>query len=278
MQRVTILGCGYVGMALVPRLTELGYEVTATTTRPERQADLEAIATRTAIVRGDDAAALAQLLASQDSLILTLGAPRADAYGETYRATAQTLAALMPELPQLRQVIYTGSYAVYGDRQGDWVDETSPVAPSTENGKILVETEQILLSLATEHRRVCIFRLGGIYGPGRSLARIFQRAAGTTRPGTGDDASNWIHRDDVVGAIAFAQQQGLQGLYNLVQDEPTTVKQLLADLSQRHQWPPVSWDPSQPSPRPYNARVSNQRLKNAGYGFQYRTLAAELEG
>ena len=85
-----------------------------------------------------------------------------------------------------------------------------------------------------------------------------------------------IHLDDIVGAIALAQEQGLQGIYNLVQDSPTTVKQLIDLVCQRHQLPPVTWDASQPSTRPYNARVSNQKLKDAGYRFQHTTLEAGL--
>ncbi|TVQ19003.1 MAG: DUF1731 domain-containing protein [Leptolyngbya sp. DLM2.Bin15] len=276
MQTVTILGCGYVGQAIAPVLAHLGHRVTATTTRAERVPELEAIAQQVHVVRGDDRERLAQILADQQTLVLTLGAASADAYADTYLGTAQVLADLLPSLPQLTQVIYTGSYAVYGDRQGTWVDETTAIAPSTDNGKILADTERILLSTATDQRRVCIFRLGGIYGPGRSLVKIFQRAAGTTRPGTGQDASNWIHLDDIVGAIALAHQQGLQGIYNLVQDSPTTVKQLIDLVCQRHQLPPVTWDASQPSTRPYNARVSNQKLKDAGYSFQHTTLEAGL--
>jgi len=115
----------------------------------------------------------------------------------------------------VRQLIYTGSYAVYGDREGAWVDEASPVAPANPNGHSC-ETEQVLLSASSDDMSVCILRLGGIYGPRRELVKIFGRVAGTIRPGNGEDATNWIHLDDIVAAIKFARQHRLQGIYNLV--------------------------------------------------------------
>lgn len=266
MSRAAILGCGYVGKAVARRWVAQGLAVSATTTTLQRLDELEAIASAAVLVQGNHPDAVRDLLADCDTVLVSVGAPRADAYAETYLETAKTLKAVLPDTA-VRQVIYTGSYAVYGDRQGDWVTEDSPVAPANPNGETLIETEQILLSARTEHRQVCVLRLGGIYGPGRELIKIFGRAAGSTRPGDGSDASNWIHLDDIVGAIDFARSHHLDGIYNLVQDHPTSVKDLLDRLMAAHELPAVQWDPSQTSARPYNARVSNQKLKAAGYSF-----------
>ena len=106
-----------------------------------------------------------------------------------------------------------------------------------------------------------------IYGPGRTLAKIYGRAAGTTRPGKGDERSNWVHLDDIVGAIDWARRHQLSGLYNLVQDEVPKVRELIDAVCQRHDLEPVQWDETQPSSRFYNARVSNAKLKATGYQF-----------
>jgi nucleoside-diphosphate-sugar epimerase len=265
--KVTILGCGYVGVAVARYWQQKGdWVVTATTTRSSRVSSLEAIAQQVAIVKGNDTKRLKSILQNQEVILLTMGA-RGASYEETYLQTAKTLVALLPELPSLRQAIYTSSYAVYGDRQGQWVDESSPVAPANANAEILAQTEQVLLAATRENFKVCILRLGGIYGEGRELVKIFGRAAGTTRPGQGQDASNWIHLADIVGAIDFALQHQLQGIYNLVDDSHLTTGELLAGVLEKHGLPPVIWDASQPSQRPYNAKVSNQKIKDAGYQF-----------
>jgi nucleoside-diphosphate-sugar epimerase len=276
MKTAAILGCGYVGQAIARYWQAKGITVTATTTRPERLGELEAVAQHVKVARGDDAAQLSDLLKGQTTLLVSVGAPHPDAYAETYLATAKTVAQVVDQHPQLTQIIYTGSYAVYGDRQGNWIDETADIAPVNDKGHVLAETEQILLNLATAQRQVCVFRLGGIYGPGRELVNIFRRAAGTTRPGTGTDASNWVHLDDIVGAIAFARDHHLNGIYNLVQDDPPTVKALLDRVCAANGLAPIEWDASQPSARPYNARVSNAKLKAAGYEFQHPLFSQQL--
>lgn len=270
----TILGCGYVGKVVARHWQQQGLNVTATTTSLGRVSELETLADQVAVVQGNDASELRSLLANQQTVLVSVGAPNANAYEQTYLATAKTLAAVLPDTA-VEQVIYTGSYAVYGDQQGDWVDETTAIAPANRNGEILAETEQVLLSMANGQRHVCIFRLGGIYGPNRELVKIFGRAAGTTRPGRGDEPSNWIHLDDIVGAIEFARQHQLDGIYNLVQDVTFTVRELLDQVCSRHNLASISWDPSQPSARPYNAKVSNQKLKAAGYTFIHPQMLVE---
>lgn len=267
-----IIGCGYVGKAVAQVWKQQGLTVTATTTRPDRLTELESMVDRAVVLKGNDAAALRSTLSDQQVVLLSVGAPNPSAYEETYLHTAKTLVSVLAEVPAVQQVIYTGSYAVYGDRQGDWVTETTPVLPANRNGEILAETEQVLLSAASDPRSVCVLRLGGIYGPGRELLKIFGRAAGTTRPGDGSDASNWVHLDDIVGAIDFARVHHLNGIYNLVQDVPTTTGELLDRLFQAHQLPPVAWDANQTSTRPYNAKVSNQKLRDAGYQFQHPAI------
>jgi nucleoside-diphosphate-sugar epimerase len=250
--------------------------VTATTTTVARLADLQQLADRALVIRGSDAAAMRSLLQDQQVVLLSVGAPNADAYEETYLNTAKNLAAVLKDSPSVQQVIYTGSYAVYGDRGGEWVTETTPIAPTNRKAELLAETEQVLLNAAHDSLKVCVLRLGGIYGPGRELVKIFRRAAGSVRPGTGEDASNWVYLDDIVGAIVFAQQHSLNGIYNLVSTVPPTTKELLDRIFTAHHLPLASWDTTQAGFRPYNARVSNQKLRDAGYEFIYPEIQETL--
>lgn len=269
---VTIIGCGYVGTAVARHWQGQPLTVTATTTTPDRIPELAALADRAVVVKGSETETLSALLTNQQVVLLSVGASARSAYEEAYLTTAKTLAALVSNHPTVQQVIYTSSYAVYGDQQGNWVTEETPIAPANPNGEILAAAEQVLLDCQSDRLKVCVLRLGGIYGPGRELIKIFGRVAGTTRPGDGTDASNWIHLDDIVGAIDFARVHQLSGLYNLVQTEPTTTGELFDRLFRQHQLDPVQWDASQASNRPYNARVSNQKLRAAGYQFLHPVL------
>lgn len=266
---IGIIGCGYVGTAAARRWREFGHSITATTTRSDRLEELEQVAQQVVVVKGNDSEALASMVENQDIILLTVGAHKSDLYREAYLDTANTLMPILKQSPRVQQLIYTSSYSVYGNQQGAWVDETTPVKPVDDNGKILHRTEQVLLEAQSDRLNVCILRLGGIYGPDRELVRILSRLAGKTRPGSGDDWSNWIHLEDIVEAIAFVCRQRCQGIYNLVNDVPLPMRELLDRLCEQHGVEPITWDPSQPSLRPYHARVSNQKLKRAGFELRY---------
>jgi nucleoside-diphosphate-sugar epimerase len=263
---VAIIGCGYVGYKVAEYWQEKSdFVVSVTTTSTERVSTLESVSQRVVVTQGNDLDSLKSVLHNQDVVLLSVGAKSAEAYEETYLQTAQTLVASLQQIKSVKQLIYTGSYAVYGDRNGVWVDEETPLAPANLNAQILRKTEDVLLSASSENLHVCIFRLGGIYGTGRELINIFSRYSDTTRPDNGEDITNWIHLDDIVSAIEFARHRRLQGIYNLVDDAHLTSRDLLDSLFEKHNLPKVKWDTSIKSTRPYNAWVSNEKLKEAGY-------------
>ncbi len=122
---------------------------------------------------------------------------------------------------RLRWIGYLSTTGVYGDRDGGWVDEQTEPAPGSDRSRWRLAAEQAWCALA-DRRAVDLFRLAGIYGPGRSS---FDRLrAGTAqrvlRPG---HTFGRIHRDDIVRAVLAAMRQerpfGARVL-NLVDDEP----------------------------------------------------------
>ncbi len=267
-----VIGCGYVGQAVTSYFTQnLGASVSVTTTSPEKVARLETIADKVFVLRGNDSVNLESVLQNQDSVLLCVGARGGD-YQQTYLQTAENLVNVLHKLSSQVQIIYTSTCAIYGNRSGEVVDENSPLAPASENYQILAATEQTLLAAANHRLRVCILRLGGIYGPGRELSRIFSRVAGATLPGDGSEASNWVHLDDIVGALAFAYTNQLQGVYNLVDDSQLRRRQIIDRTLAQQGLPHVTWNFDQPSTRLHNVRVSNQKLKDAGYQFLHSQI------
>jgi len=278
--RVTIVGSGYIGQALARHWRQRPeLEVTLTTTTTDRLSELEPLADHVALLRAGDAVALAEVLSGSEAVVFChapTGNVQVDAegYRTTYRDSFLALQEVLPRLPQLRQIVYTGSCSVYGDAGGDWVDETTPCQPVDEHGQILLESEQLLTRCRSDQRRVCVLRLGAIHGPGRQVADRFSRLAGSTRPGDGNQHCSWIHRDDVVGAVDAAVRQGWDGLINLVDDRPWTVAELLQAVCSARHLPPVQWDPSRVPPvKPPDRRISNRRLQALGYRLCHPCLA-----
>ena len=265
--RLAIIGCGYVGSRVARLWHALGHEVTVTTTSPGKVAALETISSQVVILTGDDLTSLKRLVGSQDVVLLSIGSKQRtpEVYRQTYLETAQNLVAAIESNPGVRQIIYTGSYGLINDKSGGTIDETVVVKPKDEFGEILYKTEQALLSATNTNLKTCILRLSGIYGVGRELVKIFGRVAGTTRPGAGDSYTNWVHVEDIVRAIDFVREQQLEGIYHLNSNEMMTTKEFLQRLFEAHNLPPVTWDSSQNSTRGYNIKLSNQKIKEAGF-------------
>lgn len=107
----------------------------------------------------------------------------------------------------LRWAGYLSTTGVYGDRDGGWVDETTSVHPVAERARRRVAAEREWSGLAG-HAAVDLFRVAGIYGPGRSVLDDVRagRARRVIKPG---HAFGRIHRDDIAGAICAAMAQHL---------------------------------------------------------------------
>jgi nucleoside-diphosphate-sugar epimerase len=276
-ENITILGCGYVGTALAEYWQEQGHLVTGTTTSRAREFLLAEAVSKVVVMKGNDFTAMHSLLQGQNTVVVSVaptGTQEVDAatYEKTYLDTAKNLVLALSDNPQVKQVIYLSSCSVYGDRQGAWVDETTPIDPPEYKSQVICEAEQLILQAATDRQKVCVFRLGGIYGPDRELVRMFGGLAGMTMPGKGDRFVNWIHRDDIVSAIEFARSNSLDGIYNLVDDSQMTIKEQIERVCDRYNLPPANWDNSKLSLQRKSLQVSNQKLKTAGYNLIHPQL------
>ena len=265
--RIAVIGCGYVGSAVANLWHRLGEDVTVTTTTPNKTEVLNTIASEVVVLDGNNLAGLKDLVTNKDVVLLSVGAKQRtlETYQQAYLATANNVMAAIRATGNVRQLIYTGSYGILGNQKNTIVDETAIPNPRSEFGEILAKTERVLLSSPSEFK-TCILRLSGIYGPGRELTKIYSRVAGTTRPGKGEDYTNWVHLDDIVGAIDFAKRKQLHGIYNLASEVMTT-KEFFTKLFETHNLPNVIWDESQPSNRSYNMKLSSQKIKDTGYEF-----------
>ena len=142
--KIAIIGCGYVGYAVSKYWqSNSNLILTVTTTNPQRVPSLETVAQKVVVTLGNDLENLQTVLKDQQVVLLSVGAKTADSYEETYVNTAKTLVSLLPKFLNIQQVIYTGSYSIYGDRNGIWVDEESPPAPANRNSQLLRKTEDI---------------------------------------------------------------------------------------------------------------------------------------
>ncbi len=129
------------------------------------------------------------------------------------------LAAYGAAVSQVPWIGYLSSTGVYGDTGGAWVDERAPLA-GRRGGRIAAD-------LAWQRIGARVFRLPGIYGPGRSaLERV--RAGEAHRVDLPDQVFSRIHVDDIVGGVLAAIDRGPAGVYNLADDLPASQNDVVA--------------------------------------------------
>ncbi len=204
-----ILGLGYAGQAVAAAARDAGYAVAATS-RDGAQGTVAFAEAGPAIARATH--------------LLTTIPP--DAVGDPVLAR---YAGAIAAAAELRWIGYLSSTVVYGDRGGGWVDEATPPAPSGPRGQARLAAERAWAALA-DRRAVDLFRLAGIYGPGRSALDALRagRAQAVVKPG---HAFGRIHRADiaraVVAAMGSAPRSGVR-VFNLADDEPAEPAAVLA--------------------------------------------------
>jgi dTDP-4-dehydrorhamnose reductase len=186
----------------------------------------------------------------------------------------------------LCRVIYLSTVGVYGDHRGAWVSEETAPAPSSPRSRQRLVAEEAWRRFAgTRNVGLGVFRLSGIYGPGRSA--IDNLRAGTARriikPG---QVFNRIHVADIAGAVALAlQREGPLGTFNLTDDEPCPPQAVVEEAARMigvEPPPEIPFEAADLSAmaRSFyseNKRVSNARIKSVlGYRFRYPTYREGL--
>lgn len=266
--RIAIIGCGYVGSALGARLVELGHQVTGTTTSASRLRELVDLGIRPVLTDVAELRSHPELFADQNALFLTIAAGK---HGRDYRDVY--LRGVRAVLQAARdtgigQVIYTSSTSVYGQHDGEWVDEDSPIEPASETGRILRQAELELLEGAAQQGLIgSVLRLAGIYGPGRGPANRIRFCAGQERT-DGRAWVNLIHREDIVTALVALLSRPWGGILNWCDGHPVLRRMLYDRVIARTGLAPIRWsDAAGPVDR-------GKRIRN---DLARRVLACELK-
>jgi nucleoside-diphosphate-sugar epimerase len=256
--KLIVMGAGYVGMALLKDLQKQSHEIYITTTQEKRVNELKPFGKDVLVI--DASQNLEKLIDTCDGMIVLVAPNQSQSYEETYLKTAKRIASALNGRTKPFYLLYTSSTSVCEGIDGEWVTEEMTLNPQSENGKILLATEQCYLNSGVS---VCIVRLGGIHGPHRTLLDRAKRFSGKELPGTGEEATNHSHLDDIVAGIQFCLSHSLTGIYHLVSDDHPTRKELYTNLCQQLNLPPPTWNPTLADHRKGGYKVSNRKFKEA---------------
>ncbi|HKG76905.1 MAG TPA: SDR family oxidoreductase [Beijerinckiaceae bacterium] len=261
-----VLGLGYSALYFIRRYRDRFARIAGTVTTPEKAKALgqEGIAAHVfAPDRADPQ--IADALTEAEGLLVSIptnaaGDPVLERFGEEFAGA-----------PRLRWVSYLSTVGVYGDHGGAWIDETTPPQPSSARARRRVAAEAAWLALGTRAgKAVQVFRLAGIYGPGRNeLANLADGTAKRiVKPG---QVFNRIHVDDIAAVLMASIERPCPGaIYNVADDEPAPQQDMVAyaaALAGVSPPPEIPFEQADLSPMAVsfwgaNRRVRNRRIRN----------------
>ncbi len=267
MARILIVGCGDVGYRVAMALHTTGHQIIGL----KRQLPPEPWPFPVLPVDIRQASALAELPDDFD-LVLFMVSPdarQAEAYRALYEAGLDNLlnhfAGVRPGLKWLM----VSSTSVYGQKNGEWVDETSATEPGSATAFSLLKAEQQLWAADAKHS---VVRFSGIYGPGRDW--LLRRAETGERIQRHPPIyTNRIHRDDCVAVLMFLIEKqlagaALQSCYLASDHDPAPLWDVMNWIAAQFNYPAPAVLPV-PAGADQNKRCRNTRLTALGYEFLY---------
>ncbi len=256
-RRLLVFGHGYSAEALTRRLGP-GWSVDGTTRRSEKAARLRDQGINAHLWPGDD---LRPAIASATHVLLSIapgpeGDPVARAYAEDFLAAAA----------KLDWVGYLSTTGVYGDHGGGWVDETTMLTPSTARGRMRVLAERQWQDIAAlSGLPLHIFRLAGIYGPGRGPFEKVRN--GTARRIIRENQYfSRIHVDDIASVLLASIARPSPGaIYNVADDDPSPPEDVLAEAARLLGLPlprEVPFEEAEMTPMARSFYAESKRVRN----------------
>ncbi|MFM7483483.1 MAG: SDR family oxidoreductase [Burkholderiaceae bacterium] len=278
--RLLIIGCGDVGMRLLPLVRDC-FRVIAVTSQVQRLPELRAHGALGIVANLDDPDQLHRLRGLADTVVHLAPPPNE---GTTDRRTRN----LLRILPRGGRLVYVSTTGVYGDCAGAQFDETRPVAPKNARAVRRVDAERALRQWAKRaHARLAILRVPGIYAADRLPIERLRQGTPALLPEQ-DVFTNHIHADDLARIIAVTLRHGApQRVYHTVDDSDMKMGDYfdaVADAFALSRPPRVSREAlsAQVSPMLLSFMSESRRLKNdrirheLGIRLRYPTVEAFL--
>jgi len=271
-QTVLVIGCGYVGAQLLRKLAQSGWKATGITLSESSANALssEGLEVVAADLRTSD---LRVLIKNNPSVLVhcaSSGRGGPPAYQEIFLETTRRLI----KETRFEHLIFTSSASVYAQTDGSMVTESDLARPERDTGKILRETEELVLA-----HQGTVLRLAGIYGPGRCVPLEKLISGEAVIEGEGERIINSIHRDDAVSAFCLAAGQRWQGILNVADSTPVTQLEWFQWVCARLGRPLPPFAPRDVARKRAwtSKRVSNAKLRSFGWSPDYPSFREGVE-
>jgi nucleoside-diphosphate-sugar epimerase len=273
MAKILIIGCGSIGTQLAHVLSAKGHQLTGLKRSPP------------SVVTGNINYFTANISSTDEIkdlptdfevvyFIVSPDGRNEQSYRAVYESGLNNLLNRFSKEKANPQWIFVSSTSVYGQSQGEWVDEDSVAQPENITSQLIRQAEQKLMAVDANN---IVVRFSGIYGPGRKylLTMAAQSPAIQKNP---PYYTNRIHQLDCVGVLVFLLEcrlagKALEQCYVASDDDPATMWDVMTWLTEQMNCPAPTIK-SIDNESIMNKRCNNQRLKALGYKFQYPDFKA----
>ncbi|WAS98225.1 NAD-dependent epimerase/dehydratase family protein [Nannocystis punicea] len=262
---IAVVGAGFLGAPVAAALAGAGDSPVLATTRSGTWPNGHVpagIELRALDVVARAPLEIAAALAGARALVVCYAPGKQQDRRDLYIEGTRRLLAAAATLP-LARLVYTSSTSALPDRDA-WLDDDCAEWPDEPRGRVQREAEELVRDACARHDVPwTILRLGGLYGPGRELFRLYRGAADdAVLPGDGMQPTNLIHRDDAVQAVlaALSLPPDQRSVVNVVDDDHTPRREIFARLAALAGRPPPRWE-RPPGPAAIGKQVGNARLK-----------------
>lgn len=281
MQSFFIFGYGFSSTAIAAASKNQFDQIIGTTRSAENFAKLEADAIIPAFFDGEEPTPQTQEKLTTATHVLVSIAPNenGDRVLNAYRN-------VLADNKNLQWIGYLSTVGVYGHHQGAWVDENSECRPVSKRSIERIAAENAWLEFSTKYNiPFAIFRLSGIYGPGRNAFINIEKGK-ARRLIKKDQVFNRIHRDDIGTAVSIAIKRNATGIFNITDDEPSPPQDVVTFAHElMGKMPPEEIDfetaDLTPMARSFygeNKRVSNAKSKDVlGMEYKWPNFRASLK-
>lgn len=229
MNRLFCFGTGFSAQTLIARLDPAAWHCAGTCRTAAKAISLTQNGIDAYVFDGTAAVDDARNLFANITHILISIPPKTDNSEDRDLTLKHHQAYLAAAAPQLRWIGYLSTVGVYGDHDGGWIDETTPPAPVSQRGEARLSAERQWQEFGRKiDIPVQIFRLPGIYGPGRNALAALARGKSRSivKPG---QVFNRIHVADLAAVLELAMAAPHKGpVFNVVDDEPAPPQDVTA--------------------------------------------------
>lgn len=269
MANILIAGCGDIGCLLGEQLSQQGHTVFGL------RRNVETLPDCIQPIQANLTTPLHNLPSQIDYVfyMASAGKYKDIAYYQAYVLGLKNLISALNETP-IKKLFFISSTSVFGQNEGERVDESSSTDDSVFSTKRLLEGESLALE---SHLNTTVVRFGGIYGPGRThLIDLIREGKAHCMEGVW---SNRIHSEDCAGMLAYLlalyekSPERIDSMYVGVDNQPTLSCEVYDWLAEQLSAPePDCKEPSEASRlMRSNKRISNAKIRALGYTFKYPT-------